>query len=219
MGHPARLIERPSFPYRVRLLEDPSQDELRRMAHAHTPGMMHSGCGNMNKISRNKARMARYTYVIAPDAERDNYSGKTMPRGRAQRYIERQRAFIEKRGELIAVNGYLGIGERACAVQWLYTPEAANIAGMQQVLAFPRSAVETPARRAQTFRPTLRVVYTPDCFAEGLPDRQAILVDLEQRTTYILGPDYFGESKKAALRMLNDLVYGEGGLVQAALDV
>ena len=46
-----------------------------------------------------------------------------------------------------------------------------------------------------------------------MPGDQAIIVDLENYTTYIMGPDYFGESKKGALRMLNHKVFQDGGLV------
>lgn len=196
--------------FKARLIEDPSQQELRNLALEFTPAVQRTKVGNLNKISRNKSRVAQYTYILAPDADKAKYSGKTMPREQAQRLIDRQRAYIEEAGELIAVNGYLGLGEHAYGVQWLYTKEGANIAGMQQILSFPRSAVEKP------FEPVLRVVYTPDCFADGLPGRQAIFVDLENWTTYILGADYFGESKKGALRMLNEYVYRRGGLVMHA---
>jgi len=36
---------------------------------------------------------------------------------------------------------------------------------------------------------------------------------MENWTTYVMGPDYFGESKKGILRMLNHRVYEQGGLV------
>jgi phosphoenolpyruvate carboxykinase (ATP) len=81
---------------------------------------------------------------------------------------------------------------------------------MQQVLSFPTSDV---LGSGEDFAPQLRVVYTPGCPASGMPGGQAIIVDLENYTTYILGPDYFGESKKGALRMLNHLIYAQGGLV------
>ena len=202
--------------YKARLIEDPSQQELRNLALEFTPSVQRTKIGNLNKISRNKSRVAQYTYILAPDADKSKYSGKTMPREQAKPHLDRQRRYIEEAGELIAVNGYLGLGERACGVQWLYTKEGANIAGMQQILSFPRSAVESPEKLRRPFEPTLRVVYTPDCFADGLPGRQAIFVDLENWTTYILGPDYFGESKKGALRMLNEYVYRQGGLVMHA---
>jgi phosphoenolpyruvate carboxykinase (ATP) len=200
-------------PYPVRIIEDPPPRRLRALALLHTPAILKSRRSNLDKISRNKSRVERFTYIVAPDEDRELYSSQTMPRERARATIERQRAYIQARGELIAINGYLGLGPEACPVQWLYSLEAANIAAMQQILAFPRAAVESARRRRRPFVPRMRVVYTPGCPAEGLPGRQAILVDLEHWTTYILGPDYFGESKKAALRMLNEHVYRDGGLV------
>jgi phosphoenolpyruvate carboxykinase (ATP) len=48
---------------------------------------------------------------------------------------------------------------------------------------------------------------------DDMPGRQAIIVDMENWTTYVMGADYFGESKKGILRMLNHYVYQKGGLV------
>jgi len=80
---------------------------------------------------------------------------------------------------------------------------------MQGVLAFPVSEVLT---NGHSFDASFRVIYTPDHFPQGVPGNQVILVDLENYVTYIMGPDYFGESKKAALRMLNEWTYQNGGL-------
>jgi phosphoenolpyruvate carboxykinase (ATP) len=81
---------------------------------------------------------------------------------------------------------------------------------MQQILAFPRERVEDDA--SGPFAPRFRVVYTPD-FHPDVPGGQRILVDLDNYVTYVMGPDYFGESKKGALRMLCHAVHAEGGLV------
>jgi len=199
-----------SFQNSVRVLTNPSQSILRELALKHTPAVFETACGNLVKISRNKARMAKFTYIIAPQEERENYSCQVMERSAAQALIERQEAYIREQGELIEIQGFLGLGPRAVGVQWLYTLEAANIAGMQQVLAFPVSDVLKPQ---EDFTPQLRVIYTPNLMLPDMPGKQAILVDLENATTYIIGPDYFGESKKAALRMLNAKAYAEGGLV------
>ena len=58
-----------------------------------------------------------------------------MDPAKAHELIERQRAYIEKQGKLIAINAYYGYGKGAVPIQWLYSLEAANLAGMQQVLA------------------------------------------------------------------------------------
>jgi phosphoenolpyruvate carboxykinase (ATP) len=54
---------------------------------------------------------------------------------------------------------------------------------------------------------------TPGCRAPSTANGVAIVVDLEHWTTHVLGSDYFGESKKGMLRMLNEYVYQQGGLV------
>jgi phosphoenolpyruvate carboxykinase (ATP) len=200
-------------PYAVRVIDNPDQRELHALSLKHIPLVYRSRHGNLDRITRCKARMAQCTYVIAPITEQGLYSSKVMPREEAQALIDWQRAHIEAAGELIRIDGYQGLGSAAPAVQWLYTPDAANVAGMQQILAFPRAAVEDPARRAAPFRPAFRLVMTPGCRAPGTPNGVAILVDLEHWTTYVLGSDYFGESKKGMLRMLNEHVYQRGGLV------
>lgn len=213
MSAPMDLPEQPPVPYSVEVLHNPSQGQLRRMAVEDTPCCSETGLGNIDKVSRNKARMAKYTYVIDPQGDPDAYSHRTIDPGKAQSLIERQTEYIQRRGKLIAVEGYVGLGPKAVPVQWLYTPEGANIAGMQQILAFPREEVETPEQLAKPFEPALRLVYTPDFRPDDMPGKQAIVVDLEGYRTYVMGPDYFGESKKGALRMLAALVYRQGGLL------
>lgn len=200
-------------PYPVTYLDNPNQEELRKLALEHTPAAFLTAHGNVDKVSRNKARMAKYTYVIASESEKHQYSGATLEPEPAAMLVDRQRRYIESKGRLLQIDGYLGLGPRAVPVQWLYTLEGANIAAMQQILCFSRRAVETPEQLREAFRPLMRVVYTPDLVLDDMPGRQAIVVDLQRYVTYIMGPDYFGESKKGALRMLNDLVYRRGGLV------
>ena len=199
--------------YEVEYITNPSQKELRNMALQLQKVVFRTKYGNLNRITRNKARMAKYTYVLAPEEEASQYSHKVLPPEKGRELILRQKEYIEKVGKLIEIQGYEGIGKRAVPVQWLYTPEGANIAAMQQILAFPREEVETEEQLKAPFQPKFRVVYTPDFFLEDMPGKQAILVDLESFATYIMGPDYFGESKKGALRMLNEYVYQQGGLV------
>ena len=195
--------------YGVSRRVNPTGAELRELALAHTPHMLTTSFGNLNKVSRNKARMAKHTYVIT-DGSADAWSHKTLSRADADALIEQQAAYIRESGELIEVQGWLGVGPRAVPVQWLYTVEGANIAGMQSVLSFPRERVE--GANPGTFAPAFRVVYTPD-FRPNVPGGQRILVDLDNYVTYVMGPDSFGESKKGALRMLCHRVHHQGGLV------
>lgn len=197
-------------PYPVEYLTNPDQETLRTLTMTHTPSVFQSTVGNLNKVSRNKARMAKFTYIIDDAENASRYSHQIIDPARAAELIERQRQYITEKGQLIEVQGYLGVGPRAVPVQWLYTVEGANIAGMQSILAFPKQDVLT---EGQSFKPKFRVVYTPNLKLNDMPGGQAILVDLKTYTTHIIGPDYFGESKKAALRMLNEYAFLQGGLV------
>ena len=202
-------------PYNVKYIENPSQEELRELTLKYTPAVLKTAYGNLNKITRNKARMAKYTYVIAEEKDKDKYSHKIIGPEKAEKLIHIQKQYIENNLPfLIEVDGYIGNEYgKAVPVQWLYSPAGANVAGMQQVLAFPREMVEPDEELKQPFKPLFRIVFTPELFLDDMPGRQAIIVDLERYITYVIGADYFGESKKGALRMLNHYVYSRGGLV------
>jgi len=200
-------------PYVAEYLTNPDQDTLCQLSLEHTPAVSRTACGNLVKVARNKARQSKRTFIIH-DGGDGGFSHKTISEDDASVLIQAQRAYIEAKGQLIEVQGWVGVGPRAVATQWLYTLEGANIAGMQSILAFSREEVEGPEQAAEplSFNPTFRIVYTPDFRPEGVEGGQIILVDLENYTTFIMGPDYFGESKKAALRMLNHKVFVDGGL-------
>jgi phosphoenolpyruvate carboxykinase (ATP) len=200
-------------PFDVHYMTNPSQEELRKLAVEHTLACWETKYGGINKISRNKARFAKYTYLVAPDEDSHLYSGQTIPPEKAMEYIQRAWDFIHLKGKLIEVQAYYGLGEHTFPIQWFYTLQGANVAGMQQTLSFPREEVETPEQLARPYQPVIRLVYCPDLPATGMPGDMAMIVDLDNYTTYVLGADYFGESKKGALRMLNEYVYQLGGLV------
>lgn len=209
------LKPQPALPFQVEVLQNPSQAQLRELALEHTPFCQKTAYGSINKVSRNKSRVAAYTYIIDRKGDPSLYSHKTISPEQAEQLIASQAEYIRGKGKLIAVDGYVGLGEAALPVQWLYTLEGANIAGMQQILAFPRESVESEQERSQPFRPVFRLIYTPDHFVD-MPGRQAIIVDLDNFVTYVMGPDYFGESKKGALRMLAAAIYDAGGLLMHA---
>lgn len=209
------LPSQPPIPFDVEIIANPTQDQLRSLALEHTPFCTRTAAGSINKIARNKARMAAFTYIIDRAGDPSAFSHKTISPDDAQRLIDRQAKYVADKGKLIEIDGYVGLGERAIGVQWLYTLEGANIAGMQQVLSFPRDAVEGDGASGE-FAPHFRLVYTPDLVLEDMPGKQAIVVDLDNYVTYIMGADYFGESKKGALRMLCALHYRNGGLVMHA---
>lgn len=206
------LPKQPSVPFAVEVLVNPTQAQLRELALEHTPFCEKTAHGNLNKNSRNKSRMAEFTYVIDRSGTAGTYSHQTIDAPKANAVIAAQADYIRSRGKMIAIEGYVGLGDRAVPVQWLYTLEGANIAGMQQILAFSREEVETPEQLAKPFEPAFRLIYTPD-FRPDLRKEQGIVVDLDNYVTYVMGCDYFGESKKGALRMLAAFVYRNGGLL------
>ena len=59
-------------PFDVNYLLNPTQDHLRELAIAHTPCTIVTEHGNLMKVSRNKARMAKYTYVIDNEVNADS---------------------------------------------------------------------------------------------------------------------------------------------------
>ncbi|MCD6326207.1 phosphoenolpyruvate carboxykinase (ATP) [bacterium] len=202
--------------YNVEYQINPAQDTLRDLAIKHAPCMVKTAYDNLDKITRLKARLAAKTYIIGPASEASKWSGKTIERDRAEKLIAHQKKYIEDSGHLIQVDGYQGLAEHAIPVQWLFTLDASNLAAMQQTLSFPRSGVETEEQMKQPHKPYFRVVMTPGCNAPGMDGEIAMIVDLDNWTTYVIGSDYFGESKKGMLRMLNHYVYLQGGLVMHA---
>jgi len=193
-------------PFSVTYIENPTQDNLKKLSLKHTPLATVTLNNSINKNTRNKARMAKYTYIVT-DTHASEWSHQTISVKDAKKYIDAQKEYIESQDFAIAIDGSIGNSDKAVPITWIYSPEGANIAGMQQILSFPFECSKGSSA------PHFRVFYTPDFLCDDLPGRQAILVDLDNWTTYIMGPDYFGESKKAALRMLCEFVYQEGGLV------
>ena len=186
---------------------NPTQDEFRKLALAHTPNMRKTNKGSMNKVaSIAKARSAPNTYVLADDPSK--HTCKTMSPAEAQRYADAQDAYIAGR-EVIRLDGYFGNHPktRVKATLWM-TVEGANVAAMQQILYFPPDKAELA-----DWEPEFNILYTPGCAAEGQDKNRVILVDVDRYVTRILGSDYFGESKKGGLRMLNAKVYRDGGIV------
>jgi phosphoenolpyruvate carboxykinase (ATP) len=106
---------------------------------------------------------------------------------------------------MLTVDGWIGWDERYRVPARLYIESAfANIAAMQDQLYFHTDDPE--------HEPELTVIYTPGLPATGFPDDRLIMVDLDTGVTRIFNSDYFGESKKAGLRMWNKLIHDRGGL-------
>ncbi|MBN1620652.1 phosphoenolpyruvate carboxykinase (ATP) [candidate division WOR-3 bacterium] len=201
------------IPSGVEIIDNPVQESFRELTLKYGPASMKTSYGNILKLTRNKARKAEYTYIVTDEQGDGLFSSKTITPEKAQKYILQAREYMKNLGKIIKIDRYVGIGERAVGVTWFYDPESANIGAMQQVLAFPRSAVEDAESLKKPFKPVFNLVFLAGFPAKGMPGDQAIFFDIEKYVTYVMGPDYFGESKKGMLRMLNEYVYQKGGLV------
>jgi len=189
------------------VIDNPSQEELRALALESTPNVLKTARGSLNKVaSIAKARSAGNTYVISDEGTK--HTCKTMPAADAAKIIAQQEAFIAQ-SDMIRIDGWIGCDPQARVPVTLWiSREGANVAGMQQVMYFPVTPAEKPGFRAQ-----FEIVYTPGLSVPGLDKGRCILVDVDRYVTRIMGSDYFGESKKAGLRMLNAKVYRDGGLM------
>ena len=196
--------------YRVparRIIDNPTQEELRQLALEHTPNMRKTARGSLNKVvSIAKARSAPNTYIIASDPAK--HSGQTIDPAEAARIAKIQDEYFAQ-SDVIRIDGYIGNhpDARHPATLWM-TVEGANVAAMQQILYFPATEEER-----KDFRPLVQILYTPGLRLEGYDKGRAILVDTDRFVTRVMGTDYFGESKKGGLRMLNAHVFRKGGLM------
>jgi len=183
---------------------NPSPEQLRQFA-GQMPNARTTEFGNLNVATRVVSRSKLSTF-IATD-RREEHSDQTITRAEYARVAQLQNDFIKTR-DMLVIEGYIGNDPQFRVPTRLIIEKAnANIAAMQQILYYPATAEEI-----EHFEPALTVIYTPNLPAVGYPDERLIAVDLESYTTRIFNSDYFGESKKAGLRMWNKLVYERGGL-------
>jgi phosphoenolpyruvate carboxykinase (ATP) len=182
------------------LLENPTPEELRGLA-ARMPNAQPTRFGNLNVQTEVVSRSKRSTFLVTDEPDGQN---QAISRDDAARMAELQDAFISEQS-MLTVDGWIGWDERYRVPARLYIETAfANIAAMQDQLYFH---TEDPDHE-----PELTIIYTPGLPAEGFPDDRLIMVDLDTGVTRIFNSDYFGESKKAGLRMWNKLIHDRGGL-------
>src|SRR5215213_11800854 len=182
------------------VVENPSPEEVKELA-AKMRTARPTKYGNLNVQTEVLARSKGSTFLVTDEPDGQNQSITT---DEGTRWAELQDEYIAGQ-EMVQIDGYIGIDPEFRTAARLFVEAAnANIAGMQQQLYF--------GPPEESFEPELTVVYTPNLKAEGFPDDRLIMVDLEQGVTRVFNSDYFGESKKGALRMWNKLVYDRGGL-------
>ncbi len=187
------------------MIEDPSQEDLRRFTAA-MPNARPTEFGNLNVQTRVDSRSTASTYIVTDDPEET--SSQTISRADAQKWARLQDEYIRGQ-EMLVINGWVGSDPQFRVPARLIIEKAnANIAGMQQWLYYtdPPPADD----------PQVTIIYTPNLEAPGYPNNRLIAVDLASMVTRVFNSDYFGESKKGGLRMWNKLVYERGGLAMHA---
>src|SRR5215210_3608368 len=188
-------------PKAARVIDNPGPDELRELA-LKMPNARATAYGNVNVQTEVVSRSKRSTYIVTDEPDGQN---QAISSEEALRWADAQDAYIAEH-EMVQIDGFIGHDPEFRTPARLYIEAAnANIAGMQQQLYFEPGG-------GNGHEPELTVVYTPNLKAEGYPDDRLIMVDLEQGVTRVFNSDYFGESKKGALRMWNKLIYDQGGL-------
>jgi phosphoenolpyruvate carboxykinase (ATP) len=179
-------------------IQNPSNDVLKEIA-SNLPNAARTVWGNYSIQTQITARSGQYTFMVSDTPiKRPFISRKTW-----DKLALLQENYISKT-DMIEITGSIGVEPPvAVPATLLVEISAANIAAMQCQLYFSDIGSKEPV---------LKVIYTPNLLPEGFPHPILIAVDLVNYTTRIFGTDYFGESKKAGLRMWNKWVYDQGGL-------
>lgn len=180
------------------ILKNPDHQTIQQLV-SQLPNATLTEWGNFSVRTRVTARSNQFTYVVSdhdcarPKICRSDYDA----------IASFQDAYIQTH-VMIEVTGTIALEEPVLAPSsLLIETSAANIAGMQSQLYFHSIDVD---------QSLMKVIYTPNLLPENLYLPTLIAVDFANYTTRILGTDYFGESKKAGLRMWNKWVYDLGGL-------
>jgi phosphoenolpyruvate carboxykinase (ATP) len=189
------------LPAAKHVVENPTAAELQELA-ARMPNARRAASGAINVQTKVLARSKASTFLVSDEPDGQN---QAISRAEYERVAALQDAYISGQ-EMVLVNGFIGSHPESRTSVRLYVEAAnANIAGMQQQLYFARD--EGGRHEAE-----LTVVYTPNLAVEGYPNDRLIAVDVENGITRVFNSDYFGESKKGALRMWNRRVFDRGGL-------
>jgi phosphoenolpyruvate carboxykinase (ATP) len=180
------------------IINNPSYNSLRQFTQ-EMPNAVPTEWGNFNIVTRVKARSPQSTFIVGDS----NSSLPTIERKKYERFARLQDSYLH-RNVVIRIDGSIGISPQIQANTSLFVEKSySNIAAMQKQLFFHLEG---------DFKPYLNIIYTPNMPAHDWPDNRCILVDLQNYTTRIAGTDYFGETKKAGLRMWNKWVFDQGGL-------
>jgi len=155
---------------------------------------------NCNIITRVKARSPESTFIMG------NSISSWIPSIDSNTYQE----FSRKQDSYLAQSGAFHLSgcisnqyPARTKAEFQIERNCPNIAAMQAQLLFPCDISDGT---------DIKIIYTPNLLLDGFPNKRGILIDLDHNVTRIFGSDYFGESKKAGLRMWNKMIYDKGGL-------
>jgi len=180
------------------LIKNP-ENQIFRYLVSDLPNSTLTEWGNFNIRTKVTGRSNQYTYIVSDD----DCARPKICRSDYEVIAKIQDEFIQSH-DMIEIWGTIALEEPVCApISLLVEASAANIAAMQSQLYFTSNTIT---------KQLMKVIYTPTLTPDILGIPTLIAVDFENYTTRILGTDYFGESKKAGLRMWNKWVYDLGGL-------
>ncbi|HYT26201.1 MAG TPA: phosphoenolpyruvate carboxykinase (ATP) [Actinomycetota bacterium] len=185
----------------------PSEGELAELTDS-MPAARRTRFGNVNVRTRVQDRLRSATFVV--DDRPDRHPGQPMGRAEGALIAAVQDAYIESH-DMVVVDGFIGhAGPHRTLARLVVERANAGIAGMQRHLYYDPVVGDAPVA------PELTVICTPNLGVPGYPDGRVVAVWPEEGVTRIVGSDYFGEAKKAVLRMWSWRFHDAGGLVMHA---
>jgi phosphoenolpyruvate carboxykinase (ATP) len=182
----------------------PSEAELRAFAEA-MPTARRTRYGSLNVHTRVRDRSKRSTFVVTDDP--DSHRGHSISRAEGERIARLQDQWLAGR-DVVVVDGFVGHAEPHRLSARLVVERAwASHAAMQRHMYYD------PVADGRALRPDAVTICTPGLAAPGWPDERVVAIWLEEGVTRVLGSDYFGEAKKAPVRLWCQRVHDAGGLV------
>ena len=173
--------------------------------------VIHPADWELRQMAENMGTLTEFGNVNFSTSVRNRSSAVTVYIGsekvQQESISERQKAIIANAPETIKkVNEYIKTAPLVCVEQFtghneLFNPHCRLYVSMHRKdcirIPFMWSNTLFQGKRSEGHLPALDIIYVPEWQEK---DRQ-ILVIPEHGITYVLGTDYFGEAKKANLRM------------------
>jgi len=192
-----------------------SDAELRELT-ARMPNARRTGYGSCNVQTRVRKRARQATFVVSDDPVPGG--GRAVGRLEGERIAAAQDRYLRDH-DVVVVDGFIGhAGPHRVAVRLMVERAHASIAAMQRHLWFgPVQGAAQAAAPPAPEVPEVTVICTPGLRLPGaaplIPDGAAVAVWPNEGVTRIVGSDFFGEAKKAGIRMWSERVHAAGGVV------